>query len=239
MIMSNATDEHKKLYANFDYSEFDISVIQKHIDAIEPFIEMSNLAVCIYDNVIDKPVYMSEYYLEYYGEDWECIHPDDYEPYVRSAVIAIRYFFNTEQKVIDHRLLRRYRAMIKDRYLIVNEQLIPLEVNSKNQVWLALVIIEISTVQALQYKFEYKILNYKTTELISPYDDFFEGKPILSNREIEILRLIEQGFLSKEISARLLISVNTVSKHRQHILEKLKVNSSIEAIKYASDLGLL
>lgn len=237
--MNLTSDEYKKSYDRFDYSQIDLSVIQKHIDAIEPFIEISHLAISIYDTIVNKPVYMSEYYQAYFENDWESVHPDDIEPYMRSSVIAIRYFFNTKEKVSDYRLLRKYRVKVKEKYLIVDEELIPLETDINDKVWLALIIMNISTSQPQQYKFDFKILNYKTAELISPADDCFDGKPILSNREIEILRLIEQGYLSKEISDRLSISINTVSKHRQHILEKLKVNSSIEAIKYASALGIL
>ncbi|WP_235782360.1 response regulator transcription factor [Phocaeicola paurosaccharolyticus] len=45
--------------------------------------------------------------------------------------------------------------------------------------------------------------------------------------------------LSKEISEQLFISVHTVNTHRQRILEKLDVNNSMEAVKYASALGLI
>ncbi|MDR1880928.1 MAG: LuxR C-terminal-related transcriptional regulator, partial [Tannerellaceae bacterium] len=43
----------------------------------------------------------------------------------------------------------------------------------------------------------------------------------------------------KEISNQLCISVHTVNTHRQRILEKLDVDNSLEAVKYASALGLL
>lgn len=237
--MSNASDEYKKIYESFDYSEIDISVIGKHINNIAAYTEITHSAIAIYDVAANKPVYMSYYYSDYFGDDTESIHPDDYESYMKSSVIAIRYFFNSKEKVSDHRLLRKYRARVKERYLIVDEQLIPLEIDKNNHVWLSLVIINIAPSQNPPYRFEFKIFNYKTTDLVTPVDKYFDGKAILSNREIEILRLIEQGFLSKEISDQLSISINTVSKHRQHILEKLQVNSSIEAIKYASALGVL
>lgn len=62
---------------------------------------------------------------------------------------------------------------------------------------------------------------------------------ILSEREKEILRLIEQGHLSKEIARCLSISVHTVNRHRQNILEKLRVQNSFEACKTARLLNLL
>lgn len=53
---------------------------------------------------------------------------------------------------------------------------------------------------------------------------------ILSNRENEILVLLAQGMLYKEIAARLYISQETVRKHVYHIYEKLHVNNRVEAI---------
>jgi DNA-binding NarL/FixJ family response regulator len=53
---------------------------------------------------------------------------------------------------------------------------------------------------------------------------------VLSNRENEILQLLAQGMLYKEIAGRLFISQETVRKHVYHIYEKLHVNNRVEAI---------
>ena len=71
------------------------------------------------------------------------------------------------------------------------------------------------------------------------YSDRQNMNKILSEREKEILRLIEQGHLSKEIARCLSISVHTVNRHRQNILEKLRVQNSFEACKTARLLNLL
>ena len=55
----------------------------------------------------------------------------------------------------------------------------------------------------------------------------------------EILRCIRKGLSSKEIAAALYISVNTVNRHRQNILEKLSVGNSIEACRAAELMKLL
>lgn len=62
---------------------------------------------------------------------------------------------------------------------------------------------------------------------------------ILTSREKDILRLISMGKLSKEIAAMLYISVHTVNRHRQNILEKLSVDNSIEAVRAATAMRLL
>ena len=66
-----------------------------------------------------------------------------------------------------------------------------------------------------------------------------QDRNVLSDREREILALIQRGHLSKEISAMLCISVHTVNTHRQRFLEKLGANNSLEAIMFASKFGLL
>lgn len=66
-----------------------------------------------------------------------------------------------------------------------------------------------------------------------------EHRNILSEREKEILRCIRKGLSSKEIAATFYISVNTVNRHRQNILEKLSVGNSIEACRAAELMKLL
>jgi DNA-binding NarL/FixJ family response regulator len=56
----------------------------------------------------------------------------------------------------------------------------------------------------------------------------------LSNREMEILKLLEKGFLYKEIAAQLFISVETVRRHVHNIYEKLHVGNRTEAINKIS-----
>lgn len=62
---------------------------------------------------------------------------------------------------------------------------------------------------------------------------------ILTDREKKVLQLIEQGKMSKDIAQILSISINTVNRHRQNILEKLQVSNSIEACKVAKKLNIL
>lgn len=62
---------------------------------------------------------------------------------------------------------------------------------------------------------------------------------ILTDREKEILRLIKEGKASKQIADMLGISVHTVNRHRQNIIEKLSVANSVEAITAAESMRLL
>ena len=62
---------------------------------------------------------------------------------------------------------------------------------------------------------------------------------VLTKREKEILLLIRQGFLSKEIAYKLNLSIYTVNNHRKNILAKLNVDNVIEALNRAESFGIL
>ena len=81
------------------------------------------------------------------------------------------------------------------------------------------------------------IVNSATGAVIKPDNE--RCADILSSREKEILRLIERGKMSKEIADILSISKNTVDRHRQNILEKLRVKNSLEACRMAKLMDLL
>ena len=61
----------------------------------------------------------------------------------------------------------------------------------------------------------------------------------LSDRELEVLRLVAHGLSNDEISKRLFLSVSTVKGHNLRIFGKLQVKSRTEAVARARELGLL
>ncbi len=56
----------------------------------------------------------------------------------------------------------------------------------------------------------------------------------LTDRELEVFRLIGQGISTREISQRLALSMKTVDAHRRHMREKLNLRSTSELIRYAT-----
>lgn len=238
--MSKVLNDLKDMFTTLDYSTVDQHAIEKHVNHIESFIKQSNKAIAIYDNIINRPIYMSETYRNYFDNDIDTIHPDDFDAVYQSSIDTLRYFKdnNIESQIPQYRLVRKYRAKINNVYRVVIEHIEPLEFDSNGNVWLSQVIIDISPIQTAPYNVDFKIINIKTGDIIT-LDYPQADKALLSKREIEILRLINKGLLSKEISDQLNISVHTVNTHRQRILEKLHANSSIEAIKAASDKGII
>jgi LuxR family maltose regulon positive regulatory protein len=61
----------------------------------------------------------------------------------------------------------------------------------------------------------------------------------LSQRELEILKLIAQGLSNREIGERLFLALDTIKGHNRKIFDKLQVQSRTEAITRARELGLL
>ena len=61
----------------------------------------------------------------------------------------------------------------------------------------------------------------------------------LSERELEVLRLLATSLTGPEISRQLFMSVNTFRTHTKHIFTKLDVNTRRAAVHRAADLGLL
>ena len=66
-----------------------------------------------------------------------------------------------------------------------------------------------------------------------------DEKQLLSEREITIMHLVNEGRSSKAISACLDISKNTVDRPRQNIINKLQASNMVEACHKAKQLGLL
>lgn len=64
-------------------------------------------------------------------------------------------------------------------------------------------------------------------------DEQDDHAPRLTDRELEVLRLVARGMANKEIAAELVIAENTVKNHVRNILEKLQVRTRMEAALYA------
>lgn len=69
--------------------------------------------------------------------------------------------------------------------------------------------------------------------------DTRDAQTLLTEREIQVVRLIAEGLINREIAERLGISVKTVDTHRGNIMEKLNVHNTAELIKVAIRKGIV
>lgn len=114
-----------------------------------------------------------------------------------------------------------------------------LELDENGNPWLLFGVFDISPdTSPLEYV-KLRIINYKTGKIVSFSIIEQENNIKLSKREKEILEMVRKGMLSKEISNKLFLSIHTVNKHRQNIMQKMNTNNVLEAIDYARKLGLL
>lgn len=61
----------------------------------------------------------------------------------------------------------------------------------------------------------------------------------LTERELEVLKLVAEGLTNRQIAAQLIISVKTVQSHRTNIMEKLDLHDRTDLVKYAIRRGLI
>ena len=63
--------------------------------------------------------------------------------------------------------------------------------------------------------------------------------PHLTSREMEVLQLIAEGKANKETADELNISIKTVEKHRQKVMEKLNIHDTASLTRYAISVGII
>ena len=61
----------------------------------------------------------------------------------------------------------------------------------------------------------------------------------LTTREVELLQLIAEGNLNKQIAGQLGISIKTVEQHRQHLMDKLNIRGTAALTRYAISAGII
>lgn len=167
------------------------------------------------------------------------MHPDDIKDLMENTFKKlIEYYNNTpldQKKTI--RSSYDYRIKRADgKYARLLQQNVIVDIDKDGNPLVDIGIISDIT----EYKKDTKI-----SLLISRYDpnegfvtlntpaDLEPKKDRISQRELEILKLLMQGFSSKKIADELHISINTVKNHRQNLLEKTKSKNIAELITFA------
>ncbi len=82
-----------------------------------------------------------------------------------------------------------------------------------------------------------RMLSEAPVPVVKEKDNLAQGIPEISEREIEVLQLMVNGYDAKSIAARMELSVHTVRKHIANVYEKLHINSKAQAISLAHKRG--
>lgn len=168
------------------------------------------------------------------------LHPEDL---VEKRMLEYEFFkfvdaLSPEEKV-RYKATCRIRVRDKDgRYVVLDNSTQVMKPSPSGKIWLILCFYDLSPSQERDNGIDAHIKNNHSGEIINL--SFSDRKSrILTDREKEILLLIRDGKPSKQIADALGISIHTVNRHRQNILERLSVGNSVEAITAAVSMGLL
>jgi DNA-binding CsgD family transcriptional regulator len=200
----------------------------------------------VFDLHARKHVFTSHNFFDLFGQNMNIegmdgkIHLDDLQPLLQNAIAALRHAFSNKENISDYKFIVDYRICnAAGQYVRVIEQQSVLEQDKAGNAWLILSVLDLSPDQNTLKPVKCGVFSRHDNRFLPIQAISGKNSAGLSPREVEILQLIKDGWLSKEISDRLSISVHTVNTHRQRILEKLDADNAMEAVKYASALGLV
>ncbi|MCP9768435.1 LuxR family transcriptional regulator [Lacihabitans sp. LS3-19] len=251
---NNIAEVFFKYLLTFGYEEdtLDYQKVEKHTKSLQVLSEIGNSGTGIFDlNKREFIFYSSNfggllgYNLSDYAEKGQeffaqKIHAEDILKCSLNGISFLKILNNIDnQEKLNHKLISEYRMLnAKNEYVRLIEQYQILELDQKGQIWLMMNIVDVSPNQDEFEGAKSQLLNYRSGK-ITNLEDIPKAQIELTPREIEILKYVKEGLLSKEISDKLSISVHTVNTHRQRYLEKLGANNSLEAIVFASKYGLV
>lgn len=253
MISNNITP--KELWSRQQISSLDIdyNLWNKKRESIQNFSRMSQSCIFTVDVFKARYDFASDNFstLLGYNPTWiktirkqgdvleDRIHPDDRSQLLEYQIEHGKFIYSLPQEERnDYQQIFQYRILnAKGQYVNVISRQQVLEKDRNGKAWIIMGVVDISPDQTFTEKIKRTIINSKTGEIFA--QAFTPAEKQLTNREKEILLLIRQGFLSKEIADRLDISIYTVNNHRKNILTKLDVDNVMEAINTARDFGII
>lgn len=167
-------------------------------------------------------------------------HPKDDEFIRRLGQAAIHYSLNNPESNEDHCLYISHRIEKKGGdYIKVLVQSTPYKLDEQGLITAFLVKLSdigfVDTSDIVQFKFTATGLNQKVF-----HDLVFENnKSIFTPRELDIIRLIDQGKSNPLIAEFLKISKHTVATHRKKIMKKSGCHSAKELLLFCREKGVL
>ena len=204
-------------------------IAQQYLPYIKILEQAGSFAVFL-SNRFGHYYYVTEYIEASQEIDIEkLVHPDDWEV-VRRIDKKVWEFLNTlpEEEKLTYKYIYELRVLERGKYVRMIYQMRILAFKEDN--FLVMGIIDIAPEQSANTSVRFQIKNCLTDEIV-PFAIESAADTLLTPREREVLALAKEGMFSKEISEKLNISIHTVNRHRQNILEKLQVDNMIEAMK--------
>ena|SRR5690625_1317122 len=228
----------------FIQESLDYSILDKHKPWLEELDRFSNAAISVFDLNRKTHVYISGLYRKRLGlpdhihegpEGFDqLMHPGDLLIATKSGLHFLKMMMDLNpEKRKDFKLISDFRIRKPEgSWMRMSEQQQILETDPHGNIWLALSTVDVSPNQNFNEPMTCRLVNHRTGE-ITPFTTENSCNQ-LTRREKEILSLIANGHISKQIADHLNISTHTVNTHRQNIIEKMKVSNTAEAVRMAS-----
>lgn len=177
------------------------------------------------------------------------IHPNDVENTLKNLGLISKFFgiyLKPEERPF-YKSSQHLRIKTKSgKYRKFLDQQIVISQNDDGQ--LSKILVNFSDISNLVENSEESKLSFIDLRGLRSYyyltseKDFkriFEPETILSKRELEVVKLVSEGYDNNEIGNLLFVSAQTVRKHRTNILQKTKYNKFAQVVAYAIKDGLI
>jgi len=253
MISNRITPEELWSRQQIGSLDVDYDLWNKKRESIQEFSRMSRSCIFTVDVFKERYDFASDNFSHIFGynPDWiktirkqgdlleERIHPDDRGQLIEYQIEHGQFIYSLPQEERnDYQQIFQYRILnAKGQYINVISRHQVIQKDKNDKAWIIMGVMDISPDQIPAEKIKRTVINGKTGDILT--SSLIPEDKQLTNREKEILLLIRQGFLSKEIADRLKLSIYTVNNHRKNILAKLDVDNVIEAINMAREYGII
>lgn len=237
-----ADENEPALLEKYNHLAMAYSVIENSLAVLSDL--KSNKSYIYFGGVAEALGMASRYSSQTISSIWEDeifsrIHAEDL---VNKHLLELQFFELLKSLPVDARSdyqvssNLRFKDKLGD-YVMIHHRMFYVSSCPSGNLWLALCLYNFSQQSFPAGTGNGIIVNSATGEVMDSDPD--SCNTILSIREKEVLVLIEKGYRSKDIAERMSISKNTVSRHRQNILQKLRVKNSFEACRIGKLMGLV
>ncbi len=229
----------------------DYARIENGLPTLLRLAEIQNRAVSLYDVFQKRFLVKVDRHLELLGyapgevpdlnvDRYHRMIPDADRAFVYDSEIRMHRYLNGPRVLDkrDYKLAYDYRVRGKGGQLVrFLHQLMVYEVDESRVPWLFLVVSDVLSSYPEEQEPRRFLINRKSLKVHSL--DGGEERRLLTNRETVVAGLLGEGLDSRQIAERLGVSVSTINNHRQHLLEKLGVRNTVQAVTLLKCLGLL
>lgn len=237
----------------FNKEELAPDILSRHHSLLSTLAGMDGVSIALYDLALRRYLFLRTVFRhildlpENAPENGDLsffqalIHEDDRSPYFDTSLQVMRFILSRPpEDRQDYRTYIDFRISRHDgSWLRLAQQNSILELDRQGLPRLVLTLVEPSPLKDCTVPLRRSVKKKSTGDFVLFPDTERLIDATLSSRELEILGLVAKGYTSPDIAGMLSLSIHTVNTHRKNILEKLQAGNASDAVRYASDNGLI